>query len=149
MTFNTPDTPHEFIVCNQEIDTKISYDIQNRYRSVVGSLLYLVKHSRTELSTTVHKLSKCMYKANMSHYKYLLRPIKYVIYTKYYFYHMKLDGNLNGPWDLLGYNDMDYAGDNDTQKSVTVCIFLIDVVVIAWRSQSQKTNTLHVTEVEY
>ena len=44
MTFNTPDIPHEWIVRNQEIDTKISYDLQNRYRVGVRFLLYLVKN---------------------------------------------------------------------------------------------------------
>ena len=45
MTFNTPDIPHNRIVSNQERDTKISYDIQNRHSSGVGLLLYLVRHS--------------------------------------------------------------------------------------------------------
>ena len=39
MTFNTPATPHKGIVRNQETDTKISYDLQNKYRSGVGLLL--------------------------------------------------------------------------------------------------------------
>ena len=62
---------------------------------------------------------------------------------------MKIDGNLNGPWGLCGYNDMDYAGDNDTRKSVTGDIALINGVVIAWHSRSQKTVTLSVTESKY
>ena len=39
MNFNNPDTPHKGIVRNQETDTTISYDLQKRYRSGVGSLL--------------------------------------------------------------------------------------------------------------
>ena len=45
MTFNTPATLYKGIVRNQEIDTKISYYLQKRYRSGVGFLLYLVNHS--------------------------------------------------------------------------------------------------------
>ena len=37
----------------------------------------------------------------------------------------KPDRNINGTWELHGYSDADYAGDNDTQKSVTVYIVLI------------------------
>ena len=114
MTFNAPDTPHKFIVRNQETNTKISYYLQKRYRSSVGLLLYLVKHSRCELSNTVHELSKWLDKANMSHYKALLRSIKYAIDTKQYCYQMKPDGNTNGPWELRGYSDINYTGDNDT-----------------------------------
>ena len=39
MTFNNPSTPHKGIVCNQETDTKISYDLQKIFRSGVGLLL--------------------------------------------------------------------------------------------------------------
>ena len=33
---------------------------------------------------------------------------------------MKPEGKTNGPWKLCGYSDVYYAGDNDTQKSMTV-----------------------------
>ena len=98
MNFNTPATPHKGILRNQETDTKISYDLQKRYRSVVGSLLYLVKQSLPKLYNAVCELSKCMDKANMIHYKALLRAIKYIIDTKDYYYQVKPYGNINGPW---------------------------------------------------
>ena len=107
MTLNTPATPHKGIVRNQETDTKISDDLQKRHSSGVGSLLYLVKHSRPKWSNTVSELSKCMDKANMSHYKALLSSIKYAIDTKDYFYQVKPDGNINGPWEIHGYSDAD------------------------------------------
>ena len=66
--------------------------------SGIGSLLYLVKHSRPGLSNAVCELSKCMDKANMIHYKALLRAIKYIIDTKDYYYQVKPYGNINGPW---------------------------------------------------
>ena len=76
MNLNAPYTPHQGILRNQETDTKISYDLQKRYRRVVGCLLYLIKHSKPELSNALHELSKCMDEANISHYKALLRAIK-------------------------------------------------------------------------
>ena len=80
--FNNPATLNKYILSNQEIDTKIQYDVHKRYRSGIGSLLYLVKHSQPKLSNAVHELYKCMGKSNMSHYKSLLRSIKYIIYKK-------------------------------------------------------------------
>ena len=62
----------------------------------------------------------------MSHYKALLHEIKYVIDTKYYCYKIKSDGSLNGPWGLLGYSDAIDAVDNDTHKSVTGYIVIIN-----------------------
>ena len=39
MNFNTPATPHNWIVSNQEKATKISYNIHKRYRSGIGYIL--------------------------------------------------------------------------------------------------------------
>ena len=80
----------------------------------------------------------------MSHQKALLCEIKYIIDKKDYCYQMKPEGNLNGLWELHGYSDTDYAGDNDTWKSMSGSIVLINRVVIEWNLQSQKTVTLSV-----
>ena len=65
MTFNTPATPHKGVVRNQYTDTKISDDLQNRYRGGVVSLLYVVKHSRTKWSNVVRELSTYMDEAKI------------------------------------------------------------------------------------
>ena len=78
----------------------------------------------------------------MSHYKDILRSIKYEIDTKDYCYQMKPDKNINGPWEILGYSDTDYAGDNDTRKIVTGYIVIINGAVISWSLWIQKTVTL-------
>ena len=119
MTFNTPDTPHQGIVWNQEKYTNISDNLQKIYRSGLVSLLYIVKHTEPELLNAGRELSKCMYKANMRHYKALLNAIKYKIDTKYYYYWMKPDKNTNGTQELCGCSDADYAGHNGTWKIVT------------------------------
>ena len=43
---------------------------------------------------------------------------------------MKPALNINVSWVLRGYSDVDYAGDNDTRKSVTGYIVIINGVVI-------------------
>ena len=45
---------------------------------------------------------------------------------------------------MRGYSDADYAGDNNTQKSVTGYIVLVNGEVISWRLKSHKTVTLSV-----
>ena len=96
MTFNTPYTPYQGIVCNQEKDTNIADNLQKIYRSGVLSLLYIVNHTEPKLLNVGRELSKCMDKANMRHYKALIHAIKYKIGTKDYCYWMKLEGNING-----------------------------------------------------
>ena len=80
----------------------------------------------------------------MIHNKDIILVIKYIIDTKHYFYQMKPDVNINGPWKLRGYSDVDYAGDNDTRKSMTGYIFLINRAFIACISRIHKTVTLYI-----
>ena len=68
---------------------------------------------------------------------------------KKYCYQIKPDGNLNGPWELHTYSDVDYAEYNKTQKRVTGCIVTINKFFITCHLQSQKIVTLSVTETEY
>ena len=88
-----------------------------------------------------------MDKANTSHYKALLRVIKCIIVTRDYCYQMQLAGNTNGPWEPRGYNDADYAGDNNTWEITTIYIVLINGSVIAWNLLSQKTVKLSIYRI--
>ena len=90
-----------------------------------------------------------MDKENMICYKYLLREIKYFIDTKYYYYQMKLCRNISLSWELRGYSDADYVGDNETRNSVKWYIVLINGEIIAWCWWSQKVVTLFVPEDKY
>jgi hypothetical protein len=45
-------------------------------------LLYLVKHSRPDISNTTRELSKVGHGATEAHWKQLLREIKYTMSTK-------------------------------------------------------------------
>jgi hypothetical protein len=78
--FESPSS--ERFVLDRFIENKISNNEQKLYRSGVGSLLYLVKHSQPDLSNAVRELSKTMDEADNKHWKELLRAVKYVEQTK-------------------------------------------------------------------
>ena len=61
---------------------KISVEDQRTYRSGMGMLLSLVKHSRPDIANVTRELSKANDGANPAAYKELLRVIKYVIKTE-------------------------------------------------------------------
>ena len=67
MKINTQAKTHKGIVSNKEIDTKIEYDLQKRYRSGVGLLLYHVKHLQPKLSNVIRAISICTDESNMNH----------------------------------------------------------------------------------
>ena len=84
VSFKTPGTPHQCVKRPEPGDTEMSKEEQKIYRSGVGTLLYLVKHSRPDIANAVRELSKVMDKPTPYSMKELKRVIKYLIDTKDY-----------------------------------------------------------------
>ena len=126
---------------------KLNEKDQTKYMSGTGTLLYLVKHSRPDLSNAVRELSKGMAGASRQGYKQMLRVMTYV-----------LNGGLKGVkmqelkilnWILRCYTDSDWAGNAEDRKSVSGwCIFVEDIL-LSWGSRAQKNVTCSSTEAEY
>ena len=79
---DTPGTPGLSLIKEIDDDNKIPQELQSRYRTGVGMLLFLIKHSRPDLCNGVRELSKCLDGANEAAYKEMLRIIKYVMDTR-------------------------------------------------------------------
>ena len=114
-------------------------------------LLYLVKFSRPDIANSVRELTKAMDKATESHYKSLLRVMKYDMSTQDLglVYDSGTLINFNGVWKIVAYCDSDYAGDPDTRISVTGYGIYIGTCLASWKSRGQKSVTLSSTEAEY
>ena len=71
--YKTPGTPG-FVASLKSIkdDAILPEQKMERYRSGVGMLLFLVKHSRPDIANPTRELSKCLTKATRDHYKELL-----------------------------------------------------------------------------
>jgi hypothetical protein len=80
--YKTPGTPRFKIAWPATDDDVIDVDLQGRYQSAVGMLLYLTKYSQPELCNIVRELAKCMDKAAKGTYLERLRVVKFVIDTK-------------------------------------------------------------------
>jgi len=63
--FKTPGTPRFKIVRPDDDSALIDSELQKRYRSGVGMLLYLTKYTRPDLCNVVRELSKCVDGATM------------------------------------------------------------------------------------
>lgn len=146
--YDTPAVASSHVLRRGEDEEGLNEAEQQDFRSGVGSLLYLLKHSRPDLSNSVRELTKVMDQANKAHEKMLHRVIRFVEQTKnrclmLYPIKEKLT------WDLKGYCDSDFAGDSDTRKSVSGFVIYLCGAAIAWRSKGQKSVTLSSTEAEY
>ena len=147
-TFKTPAAPKTVIMRPQEGDPTIAPDKQRKFRSGVGMLLYLVKHSRPDINNAVRELSKVADGATEAHWKALMRTIKFVLDTENYCLVLNPTVRQDGFY-LEGLSDSEYAGDKETRISVFGYIIYFCGAPIAWKSKSGKSVTLSSTEAEY
>ena len=145
--FETPTGPGVKVMQPKHDEAKLTKNDQEDYRSGVGSLLYLLKHSRPDISNCVRELSKVMDGANLAHQKMLHRAIKFVEHTKNRELVLKPTNEFH--WNIKGYCDSDYAGDADNRRSVSGYVIYLNNCPIAWKSRGQKTVALSSTEAEY
>jgi hypothetical protein len=146
--FGTPASPKTLVIRPEEGDTLISKDEQRIFRSGVGMLLYLVKHSRPDIANATRELSKVADGATQAHFKYLMRVIKYVLDTETFGLKLKPEKNKE-LFYLEGLCDSEYASDKDTRISVYGYILYFCGAPIAWKSKAGKSVTLSSTEAEY
>jgi hypothetical protein len=146
--FKTPAAPKTVIMRPAPDDPLISTEQQSKYRSGVGMLLYLVKHSRPDISNAVRELTKVLDGATEAHWKALMRVIKFVLDTK--LHALKLKPKLQyGKVHLKGVSDSEFAGDKDTRISVYGYVTYYCGAPISWKSKSGQSVTLSSTEAEY
>jgi hypothetical protein len=147
-TYKTPGTPGGSILRNP--DTKIDAHKQKIYRSGVGVLLYLVKHSRPDIANAVRELSKALDGTSPAAYKELMRVLKYVMDTRRLSLKMKPEKeNKETGWSMVAFSDSDYAGDSETRISIAGFILYLLGVPISWKSKGQKGVTLSSSEAEF
>ena len=148
----TPGTPNITITKVKEGEPgRVSKAIQSKYRSGVGMLLYLVKHSRPDIANAVRELSKAMDGANEGAWKELLRVIKYVLSTRDFGLNVKptFPNDGSGKWAVRVFSDSDWAGDRVSRLSISGYILYVLGVPIIWRSKGQSSVALSSAEAEY
>jgi hypothetical protein len=133
---------------------------QTKYRSGVGILLYLVKHSRFDIANSVREISKVADGATIGQWKLLLRCMKYIITAEYL--ELKLKANANGPSfemeglhdkdgraEMEGVSDSDFGANQETRISVFGWNLYFCGALIVWKAKASNSVTLSSTEAEY
>jgi hypothetical protein len=146
--YKTPGAPKTVIIRPMKDDPLISVEDQKKFRSGVGMLLYLVKHSRPDIANAVRELSKVADGATQAHWKAMMRVIKFVIDTENYGLKIKPYKDKKG-FHLEGICDSEYAGDKDSRISVYGYILYFCGAPVAWKSKAGRSVTLSSTEAEY
>ncbi len=137
---NTPMVPD-----NSDANPNTIFQEPDRYRSLIGSLIFASVISRPDIAYAVGKLSQVMDNPSEKDWIAAKRVLRYLsnktqigpIYSN--------TGNNN----LIGYSDSDWAGDNVGRKSTSAYVFTLAGAAISWCSKKQTIVALSSTEAEY
>jgi hypothetical protein len=117
-----------------------------RYRSIIGSLRYLV-NTRPDLAYSVGVASRFMQTPTKEHWALVKRIVRYISGTINY--GCRFVKGRNSELKLLGYSDSDLAGDLVHRKSTTGVVYFLGPNLVTWTSQKQKVVALSSCEAEY
>ena len=144
----TPGTPRLTARRLENPEDKVSPTDHETYRSGVGTLLYLTKHSKPDICNTVRELSETMDALTSVHLKEMYNLIRFVLSTKDFALEFELMKNLR-KWAMKALNESDFASDKETRKGIFGYIIYFCEIPIAWRSKEMKSVVLSTTEAEY
>ena len=113
----TPGTPRFTARRLENEEDNVNAKDHQTYRSGVGSLMYLTKHSMPDISNPVRELSKTMDSPAPTHLKEMYKLIKFVLSTKDYGLKFKLIKSMR-KWVQKALSDSDFVGDKETRISV-------------------------------
>ena len=143
----TPGTPG-FIDRKVDDISKVDEKTQSMYRSGVGTLLYLTKQSRPDITNPVRELSKSMDGSSMAHVTEIYRVINFVLEMKTLWLRM-VPIFKDDIWKLEALSDSHFGNDKDTSFIVYGYIIYFFGISVAWKSKSMKRAVLSTTVAEY
>ena len=113
------------------------------YKSAVGSLIYLSRCTRPDISFAVGMVARHSENPTMEDWKKVMIIMKYLNYTKDYKITYK------GKGEIVAYTDSDFAGDPKDRKSTSGFIILMNNDPICWQSKEQTVVATSTAEAEY
>ncbi|XP_047336742.1 secreted RxLR effector protein 161-like [Impatiens glandulifera] len=121
---NVPLASHFVLSKDQspKTETEITEMKNVPYSNAIGSVMYLMISTRSDITYTVSCLSRFMSNFGMPHWnalKWLLRYLKTIVDVDLTFFKCSLGTK------LVGYVDSNYANDRDNRKSTTFCLLCV------------------------
>ncbi|PPQ84479.1 hypothetical protein CVT25_007657 [Psilocybe cyanescens] len=116
------------------------------FQRLIGSLLFIQRHSRPDISVAVLLLSQHCSKPSSCHFAAAKRVLRYLSGTRSLRLHY---GGTSSGASLYGYSDADWAGDKVTRASTSGFLWTMAGGPISWSSKTQTCIATSSTESEY
>ena len=123
-----------------ESEAEVDLALRDRYRSIVGALLYIALVSRPDVACAVGLLSRVLEKPNEALMRAAERVLQYLLFTKT----LGIRYSVGGTTELSGMSDSDWA----VIKSTTGYVFFIAKAAVAYLSKAQGPIAMSSTESE-
>ena len=117
---------------------------QTLYRSMIGSLLYLIA-SRPDIMFSVCMCARFQANTKEAHMVVVKRILRYLQHTP----SIGLWYPKGARFQLVGYSDSDYAGCKIDRKSTSGGCHLLGRSLVSWSSKKQNSVALSIAEAEY
>ena len=126
-------------------EDEVDPELRKTFQSVIGSLLFIMLGSRSDIAFAVTKLSQFAANPSRDHLNKALYICRYLAGTRDYA--LVYDGASNG--GLTAYTDSDWASDPIKRRSTTGYFMKLANGIICWQSRLQRTVAASSTEAEY
>jgi hypothetical protein len=117
---------------------------QKEYRSMIGSLLYLIA-TRPDIQFTVGLCARFQASPRSSHRMAVQRVFRYLKHTLEFEIWYSASSSL----DLVGFPDADFVGCRIDRKSTSGTCHFLGSSLVCWSSQKQSSVAQSTTEAEY
>jgi hypothetical protein len=117
-----------------------------RYRSLIGALLYAANITRPDIAYIVGQLCRYVSEPCRHHQIAANRVLRYLRDTAT---HCMIFGQFKFGTELIAFSDADWGGDQATGKSTSGCVIRFNGDVISWLSKKQKSVAQSSAEAEY
>lgn len=138
-------TPMEAIRLQQVQGGEKTDGLQQKYRSVLGALMYLMIGTRPDIAFAISCLSQFCSCPSQEHWNAVKRILRYLKGTV----SAGITYSGKDPLIVTGYCDSDFASSTSDRKSVGAYVFVCEGGAISWNSHKQRTVAVSTTEAEY
>ena len=128
-------------------EDKLLPEQQKKYQSLVGSLLYINRCTRPEISIQVNLLGRRTAKASQLNLQTAMHVLRYLASSKEKGLTIKRNKNQDGKSLLKSFADASYGGEHSRSQSGNLTT--LNGQVVMWSSRRQDIIALSITEAEY